>query len=101
MNPRDTKPTPADDPTGEEEAIEVDGTNTDQLDDRYRVRVVSASEADNQPTQSPETTSDLLKALENAAIVLGEPASPVPQPKKPEPGYNPYDTGAAKPGRKK
>ena len=30
MNPRDTKPTAADNPTGEEEALEVDGTSTDQ-----------------------------------------------------------------------
>ena len=33
------------------------------------------------PTKDPETTLDLLKALENAAIVLEEPASAVPHPR--------------------
>jgi hypothetical protein len=114
MNPRDTKPTAADNPTGEEEALEVDGTSTDQLDSRYRVRVVTASEAvsgtvefddrgqprwkynDNQPTRDPETTFDLLKALENAAIAIEEPAPPEP---KPEFSFDPYDRGTTKPGR--
>ncbi len=50
------------------------------------------------PTKDPETTLDLLKALENAAIVLEEPAPAVPQP-EPEPSYNPYDRGTPKPGR--
>ena len=50
--------------------------------------------------QDPETTLDLLKALENAAIVIEEPARPAPQP-EPEPSYNPYDTGAPKPDRKR
>ena len=49
--------------------------------------------------RDPETTLDLLKALENAAIVIDEPAPPAAQPKR-DPGYNPYDTGPAKPVRK-
>ncbi len=117
MTPRDIKPIADDAPTGEEEALEVDGTSTDQLDAKYGIRVVSASEADsgtvefdergqprwkyrdNQPTRDPERTFDLLKALENAAIAIDEPAPPTTQPKR-EPGYNPYDTAPAKPGRK-
>ena len=50
------------------------------------------------PTKDPETTLDLLKALENAAIVLEEPAPSVPQP-DPEPSYNPYDRSTPKPSR--
>jgi len=85
VNPSDTKSIADDDLTGEEEALEIDGTNTDQLD--------------NAATRDPETTLDLLKALENAAIVIDAPAPPAAQPKR-EPGYNPYDTGPAKPKRK-
>ncbi len=119
MIPPRLKDSPPDDdaPTVEEEVVDVDGTNTDQLDAKYRVHVVAASEADsgtvefdergqprwkvrdNQPSRNPETTFDLLKALDNAAIVIDEPAPPVEQPKR-EPGYNPYDTVPAKPKRK-
>ena len=113
----DSLPDDDDAPTVEEEVVDVDGTNTDQLDAKYRVRVAAASEADsgtvefdergqprwkvrdNQPTGDPETTLDLLKALDNAAIVIDEPAPPIEQHKR-EPGYNPYDTGPAKPRRK-
>lgn len=48
----------------------------------------------------PETTLDLLRALEGAAIVIEEPAAPAPQP-EPEPSFNPYDRGPAKPARKR
>ena len=114
--PRTKNALPDDAPTGEEEALEVDGTNTDQLDAKYRIRVATGSEAnsgtvefdergqprwkyrDNEPTRDPERTFDLLKALDNAAIVIDEPP-PLEQPKR-EPGYNPYDTGPAKPKRK-
>jgi len=82
MNPRDTKPT---------------GIGTVEFDDRGQPRW---KYNDNQPTRDPETTFDLLRALENAAIVMEELASPVPEP-KPDPTYNPYDTGTAKPGRKR
>ena len=44
MKPRSPEDT---DPTAEEEVLEFDGTQTVQLDDTYRVRVVSASETGN------------------------------------------------------
>jgi hypothetical protein len=44
MNPR--KPGDDDSPTGEQEAIEFDGTQTIQLDDTYRFQVVCASESE-------------------------------------------------------
>ena len=62
-------------------------------------RDTSPPTPDAPPSRDPETTLDLLKALENAAIVLEEPAPPIPQP-EPEPSYNPYEKGAPKPGRK-
>ena len=46
MTPSDPKQIADDDPTGQEEILEIDGTTTDQLDAKYRVRVVAASEAD-------------------------------------------------------
>ncbi len=48
----------------------------------------------------PETTLDLLRALEGAAIVIEQPAAAPPQP-EPEPSFNPYDRGPAKPNRKR
>jgi hypothetical protein len=122
MSQRDSKPTADDDPTCEQgvpQFPEFDAARTDQLDDKYRVHVVSASEADsgaaefddggeprskhheNPPSRDMESTWDLLKALENAAIVVEEPTVPVPQ-QKPEPSCNPYDTsGTAKAKRKR
>ncbi len=115
--PRLNNSLPDDAPTVKEDVLDVDGTNTDQLDAKYRVHVVAASEADsgtvefdergqsrwkyrdNQPTRDPERTFDLLKALDNAAIVIDEPA-PVPAEPTREPGYNPYDTAPAKPKSK-
>ena len=41
------RPPDEDDPTSEEEALEFDGTHTDQLDDTYRFRVVASSESAN------------------------------------------------------
>lgn len=52
------------------------------------------------PALDPETTLDLLRALEGAAIVIEEPAGPAPPP-EPEPSFNPYDRGPAKPARKR
>ena len=74
---------------------------TNELEPRVAVsvdRIVKAWRPSAAPDGSPartETTSDLLKALENAAIVIEEPAPPVPQP-EPEPSFNPYDKGPAK-----
>jgi hypothetical protein len=58
-----------------------------------------SASADKPRGLDPETTLDLMKALENAAIVIDEPAPRAPEP-KPEPSYNPYDRGPAKPPRK-
>jgi hypothetical protein len=44
-----------------------------------------------------ETTSDLIKALENAAPVAPDEKSKGPaKPLKARGGYNPYDTGSGK-----
>jgi hypothetical protein len=55
--------------------------------------------ADAAPSLDPETTLDLMKALENAAIVLEEDAPAAPQPER-EPSFNPYDRGPARSTRK-
>jgi hypothetical protein len=47
MVQRSPDPSANEDPTAEEEALEFDGTATDQLDDTYRFRVVAASESAN------------------------------------------------------
>jgi hypothetical protein len=117
MRHSDNKPVTADDPTAEEEAIQIDGTSTDNLDSGHRVRVVAASEAatgtvefdqrgqprwkynENPPNRDPETTFNLLKALENAAIVLEERTAPARE-QEAEPSFNPYDRGTLKPRRK-
>ena len=52
------------------------------------------------PTPDPETTLDLLRALEGAAIVIEEPAAPAAPP-EPEPSFNPYDRGPTKPAGKR
>jgi hypothetical protein len=103
------------DPTAEEEALEFDGSKTDQLDDSYRVRIVSASEngkvehddrgqarwkwttETNSPAPSDTGTFDLLKSLDNAALDVSPPAADdaaVPEPVKIDKvaGYNPYET---------
>ena len=79
-----------DNPTAEEEALEFDGTRTDQLDDTYRMRIVSASEngkvehdergqarwkwatEENSPAPSDTGTFDLLKALDNKALKVSQ-----------------------------
>jgi hypothetical protein len=100
-----------DDPTGEEEALEFDGTHTDQLDDTYRSRIVASSESGNgtvavddrgellrkwikdlAPAADVSGTFDQLKALENPALRLEEAVPPAPEsPSKT--GYDPYSTG--------
>jgi hypothetical protein len=52
------------------------------------------------PSRDPETTMDLMRALEDAAIVVEEPVPQAPPPTRP-PGYNPYDKEPAKPHRKR
>lgn len=106
------RPPESQDPTSEEEALEFDGTSTDQLDDTYRFRVVAASESANgtvgfddrgrshwkwitevSPTAGDLTgTFDQLKALDNPALSLE--AEPEPEPRKAvKEGYDPYATG--------
>ena len=46
------------DPTGEAEALEFDGTKTDQLDETYRKRVASASESDALSAEQKPPTLD-------------------------------------------
>lgn len=101
-----------DDPTGEEQALEFDGTQTDQLDDTYRFRVVAASENgkvafdDRGQAQwkwitelgaevaDSSQTFDQLKALEHPALSVEESPAPeiTPQPSR-KVGYDPYATG--------
>jgi hypothetical protein len=104
------RPPDEDDPTGEEEILDFDGTHTDQLDDTYRLRVVTASESDAGGvsfddrgqaqwkwntelgrTNDASGTFDLLRALENPAITLDGKA-PEPEPPN-KTGYDPYATG--------
>lgn len=105
-------PTPErDDPTSEEEALQFDGTATDQLDDTYRLRVVTASEGGKggigfddrgQARWQWNTEAGLgsdatgtfneLKALENPALALEGEAPPEREPSA-KSGYDPYATG--------
>ena len=86
--------------TGEEEALELDGTHTDPLDDTYRFRLVASSENftggigfDERGRAQWKWVTELggiddsgtfeqLKALENPALSLEE----APAPAAPEPG---------------
>jgi hypothetical protein len=106
------RPPDSEDPTSEEEALEFDGTHTDQLDDTYRLRVVAASESANGsvgfddrgqshwkwkselvPVGSDVSgTFDQLKALENPALTLEDAAPPEVEPPT-KTGYDPYATG--------
>lgn len=101
------------DPTSEEEALEFDGTATDQLDDTYRFRVVAASESANgtvgfddrgqshwkwitevTPSAADATgTFDQLKALENPALTLEEDRAAAEPRRASHDGYDPYATG--------
>ena len=98
------------DPTGEEQVPELDDTDTDQLDDTRRFRIVAKSEngaiafdergpshwkwiTELEPASSVGTgTFDELKALDNPALSLEdeEPAGPESSAKT---GYDPYATG--------
>lgn len=106
------RPTNDDDPTGEEEALEFDGTSTTPLDDTYRQRVVIASESANgtvafddrgqaqwkwitelgAPGADVTGTFDHFKALEAPKLRLQDDA-PAAQEPAGETGYDPYATG--------
>jgi hypothetical protein len=106
------RPPDSDDPTSEEEALEFDGSPTDQLDDTYRLRVVTASESASgtvafddrgQPhwkwkselaasAADATGTFDQIKALDNPALSLEDDPKPEPEPSR-KTGYDPYATG--------
>jgi hypothetical protein len=107
------RPPNSEDPTSEEEALQFDGTRTDQLDDTYRFRLVAASESANGavgfddrgqpqwkwitelgPASATTGTFDQLKALDNPALSLQDETPPAPEPSG-KTGYNPYATGAS------
>jgi hypothetical protein len=71
MKPRNPKD---EDPTVEEEALEFDGTKTDQLDESYRRQIASDSEKETGDAEDREQPLDAA-AIDKAA------------------GYDPYETG--------
>ena len=65
------RPPRSDDETSEEQALEFDGTDTLQLDDTYRVRVVTASERANDVLGTDANgVTDRHKSLEDPALDL-------------------------------
>src|SRR5262245_60252917 len=112
---------PDDDPTLEEELPEFDGSGTDQLDDSYRLSVVSSSEHsagkvdhdhrgtsrwkwntenENGDVAPEDRTFNHLKALDHPTLhVEGEdPPQPDEGPgPRPKAGYDPYATAPSKP----
>lgn len=91
-----------DDPTGEEPALEFDGTKTDQLDDTYRIRVASTSEGWNVEsegageagsTAADAETFDLPRPVDDDAFDRSRKApADVPTIIDKTDGYDPYDT---------
>ena len=97
MAPRSPRIFDDDDPTGEGQELH-DGTGIIERDDRGMARWVVV------PPSRSDQTFDELRALETDALTI-EGAKPKaeqkPEPKpSPQSGYNPYDTGPAKPRRK-
>jgi hypothetical protein len=89
------------DPTGEEPALEYDGTKTDQLDDTYRILVASTSEgwnvesdaAEMSPTAADNETFDMPRPVDDEVLGSAEKAPAyVPTMIDKTDGYNPYDT---------
>jgi hypothetical protein len=64
------RPPGSDDETSEEQAPDFDGTATLQLDDTYRVRVVTASEANDVLGTDADGATDRHKSLESPALDL-------------------------------
>ncbi len=94
MAPRSPRIFDDDDPTGEEQAPH-DGTGIIERDDRGMARWVVV------PSSRTDQTFDELRALDSDALAI-EDETPTPQPKpNPQSGYNPYDTGPAKPPLKR
>jgi hypothetical protein len=95
-----------DDPTGEELALEFDGTKTDQLDASYRIRIALTSENatdDRSQTRSKramETGSQTTTGTVDSPRPLDDntfdsslkPSANTPTVVDKTAGYNPYDT---------
>lgn len=118
-----TGPPDSDEPTIEEESPNFDGTNTDRLDDTYRLRVALASENHSgrigfddrgqakwtwatELGEAPASTGTFnhLKALDNPKLKLEESAEPTPEANSSPPrkeGYNPYACGPQTPIKKR
>ena len=114
------RPPNGDDPTSEEEALGFDGTPTDQRDDTYRFRVVTASEGGKGAigfddrgraqwkwnTELGLTSNDAsgtfneLKALENPALTLEESVTLAPSDPPRKVGYDPYATAVPEKSKK-
>jgi hypothetical protein len=111
----------ADDPTVEEQALDLAATRTDVLDDAVTLGIVSASESssggidhdargharwkwvtESTPAGQTDDTFDHLKALDNDALAVDDEAqAPAAEPPSRKSGYNPYDvTPPGKPKRK-
>ena len=105
------RPPHSEDPTREEDALEFDGTHTDQLVETHRFRLVASSEYLNGGVGFDDRgqaqwkwitevgsiddsgTFDQLRALENPELSLEEPEAPAaPEPSR-KTGYDPYSTG--------
>jgi hypothetical protein len=114
MNPRRTKETPDDEPTGKKAAVDDERTQTN-LTEKYSISIDYTGEfskgtvdhddrgqarwkwnTETTPSGEADRTFDLLKALTNDALSIEgsveEPAEPPRQS-----GYNPYDVGGDKP----
>jgi hypothetical protein len=107
------RPPDSDNPTSEEEALEFDGTHTDQLDDTYRLRVVTASESASGTVAFDDrghshwkwkselapaavditSTFNQLKALDNLALSMEVATAPEAAEPPTKTGYDPYATG--------
>jgi len=107
---RDPRILTDDDPTGEEEALDFDPTRTDQVDPPGSPshRCTGIIERDERghavwrvsmPTDT-DRTFDELRTLHNEKLAIDEPATHEPVA-TPTDGYNPYDTGPAKPPKRR
>ena len=113
--PHGKKPLTDDDPTLEEEALEFDPTATDEIeldfaagrhtstgviehDDRGQARWVLTPK--HEPASDADSTFDELRALTNERLEIDD-TTPPEKKKNPKGGYNPYDTDAPQPPRKK
>ena len=112
------RPPASERPMIDDEALELDGTHTDQLIDTYRFRLIASNENLNGGVGFDDRgqaqwkwvtevgdiddsgTFEQLRALDNPALSLEEEVvapSPEPEPSR-EAGYDPYATGVvAKP----